>query len=78
MKAYAEALDEAGRQKDRHPVTLTKALTRHEITRAQQDVFLREISHRIKNLFSLTSGLIMLSARTATSVGELTTDLTER
>lgn len=78
LKAYAAALDEAGRQKDRHLVTLTQDLTQNEITRAQQDVLLREINHRIKNLFSLTSGLIMLSARTANSVDELAKDLTER
>src|SRR5690606_13949404 len=40
-----------------------------------KDILLREINHRIKNLFSLTAGLISLSARPATSVGELVTDL---
>lgn len=43
-----------------------------------KDVMLREINHRIKNLFSLTGGLISVSARTAKDVGELETDLRAR
>lgn len=78
LKAYAEALSEAGRRKDEHLVTLAHDLSQNETMRAQQDVLLREINHRIKNLFSLTSGLITLSARTAASVDELADDLRER
>lgn len=44
----------------------------------EKDLLLREINHRIKNLFSLTSGLISLSARSAGSVGELSADLRAR
>ncbi|WP_420963132.1 sensor histidine kinase [Brucella sp. IR073] len=43
-----------------------------------KDILLREINHRIKNLFSLTAGLISLSAKPATSVAELETDLRSR
>ncbi|QWW71154.1 sensor histidine kinase [Rhizobium sp. WYJ-E13] len=43
-----------------------------------KDVLLQEINHRIKNLFSLTAGLISLSARPATSVAELESDLRSR
>jgi two-component sensor histidine kinase len=43
-----------------------------------KDLLLREINHRIKNLFSLAAGLISLSARRATSVGQLEADLTAR
>ncbi|PWE52917.1 histidine kinase [Metarhizobium album] len=43
-----------------------------------KDILLREINHRIKNLFSLTAGLISLSARTATSVKEIESDLRSR
>jgi two-component sensor histidine kinase len=43
-----------------------------------KDVLLQEINHRIKNLFSLAAGLISLSARPATSVAELETDLRSR
>ena len=78
LKAYADALDKAGRQKDQHLDMLTHELSRHAVTRAQQDVLLREINHRIKNLFSLTSGLVYLSAKTASSVSELADDLTAR
>ena len=43
-----------------------------------KDLLLHEINHRIKNLFSLTAGLISISARPATSVQELETDLKSR
>ncbi|HEX2147921.1 MAG TPA: response regulator [Pseudorhizobium sp.] len=43
-----------------------------------KDILLREINHRIKNLFSLAAGLISLSARPATSVAELESDLKSR
>ncbi|MET0437351.1 MAG: response regulator [Devosia sp.] len=43
-----------------------------------KDVMLREINHRIKNLFSLTGGLISLSVRQAKSLPELDADLRAR
>ncbi|MBN9237442.1 histidine kinase [Mesorhizobium hungaricum] len=78
LEAQAEALKEAGRRKDEFLLTLTHDLTLHKDARAQQDVLLREINHRIKNLFSLTSGLISLSAKNARSVEELSADLRSR
>lgn len=48
-----------------------------EAARAK-DILLREINHRIKNLFSLTAGLISVSARSATTVEELSSDLRSR
>ncbi len=78
LKTYADALAEAGRRKDEHLVLLAQDLNQQQITRAQQDVLIREINHRIKNLFSVTSGLVALSARAAGSVDELATDLTAR
>lgn len=45
---------------------------------AHKDVLLREINHRIKNLFSLTAGLISLSARSATTIADLESDLRSR
>src|SRR3546814_19500861 len=39
---------------------------------------MREMNHRIKNLFALTGGLISLGARTADSVEELEETLRER
>jgi two-component sensor histidine kinase len=78
LAAQAEALEEAGRRKDEFLLTLTHDITQHKHARAQQDVLLREINHRIKNLFSVTAGLISLSAQTSTSVKELASDLTSR
>lgn len=78
LEAQAEALKEAGRRKDEFLLTLTHDLTLHKDARAQQDVLLREINHRIKNLFTLTSGLIALSARNAHSVEELSASLRSR
>ena len=43
-----------------------------------KDLVLREINHRIKNLFSLTAALISLSAKSANSVGDLVSDLRSR
>ncbi|HEV2503734.1 MAG TPA: response regulator [Mesorhizobium sp.] len=78
LQAQAEALAEAGRRKDEFLLTLTHDLSLHQDARAQQDVLLREVNHRIKNLFSLTSGLISLSARTASTVEDLSNDLKAR
>jgi two-component sensor histidine kinase len=78
LEAQAEALKETGRRKDEFLLTLTQDLTLHRDARAQQDVLLREINHRIKNLFTLTSGLISLSAKYATTVAELSADLKSR
>jgi two-component sensor histidine kinase len=78
LEAQAEALKEAGRRKDEFLITLTYDITQHKHARAQQDVLLREISHRIKNLFSVTAGLISLSAKTSTSVEGLAADLRSR
>lgn len=78
LEVQAKALREAGRRKDEFLLTLTHDLTLHKDARAQQDVLLREINHRIKNLFTLTSGLITLSARNARSIEELSSDLKSR
>jgi len=78
LEEQAEALKEAGRRKDEFLLVLNHDLSLHKDARAQQDVLLREINHRIKNLFSLTSGLISLSAKSAKSVAELSADLKAR
>jgi two-component sensor histidine kinase len=78
LKIQAKALEEAGRRKDEFLISLTHDITQHEHARAQQEVLLKEINHRIKNLFSVTGGLIALSAQSATSVGELAADLRSR
>jgi PAS domain S-box-containing protein len=44
----------------------------------QQRMLLREMDHRVKNLFTLASGVVALSARSAKSPGELASALRER
>lgn len=78
LEAQAAALKEAGRRKDEFLLTLTHDLSLHKDARDQQNVLIREINHRIKNLFSVTLGLITLSARTAQSVEALSADLKSR
>jgi len=45
---------------------------------ARQDLIIREMNHRIKNLFALTTSLVALSARGTDSPQELARDLTAR
>ncbi|KRE09704.1 histidine kinase [Bosea sp. Root381] len=78
LAAQTKILEEAGQRKDEFLLALTQDINLHENARAQQDVLLREINHRIKNLFSVTAGLISLSAKTAKSAEELATDLKSR
>jgi two-component sensor histidine kinase len=78
LEAHARALAEAGRRKDESLVTLAHVVSEEKHARTQQGVVLREVNHRIKNLFSVTAGLISLSAQTASSVQELATDLRAR
>lgn len=78
LEAQAQALREAGRRKDEFLVTLRDDITQHKDARAQQEVLLREINHRIKNLFSVTAGMISLSAQSATSIQEFSVDLKSR
>ena len=44
----------------------------------QQDLLLKEMDHRIKNLFSIVGGMVTLSARSATTPGELTATIQGR
>src|SRR6202023_1787606 len=44
----------------------------------QQRMLLREMDHRVKNLFALTSGVVTLSARSVNSVAELASAVRER
>jgi response regulator RpfG family c-di-GMP phosphodiesterase len=78
LAAQAAALEEASRRKDEFLLTLTQDISQHERARAQQDMLLREINHRIKNLFSVTIGLVTLSAKASTNVDDLASDLRSR
>ncbi|MGO4670212.1 PAS domain S-box protein [Bosea sp. 2RAB26] len=44
----------------------------------QQQMLLREMNHRVKNVFALTSGIVNLSARSASSPAELAATVSER
>jgi len=47
-------------------------------TRQQRELLLREMDHRIKNLFALASGLVALSVRSATTTKDLAHKVGER
>ncbi len=78
LAAQAVAQEEAGRLKDEFLVTLRHDIIQHEDARAQQELLLREINHRIKNVFSVTAGIITLSAQSAMSVQQFSVDLKSR
>ena len=61
-----------GASKIARDVTETRRATERQM------LLLREMNHRIKNLFALTTGLVTLSARGAKSVEQLKADLSER
>lgn len=44
----------------------------------RQDLLLREMHHRVKNLFAITSSIITLAARTAQTPGELASTMKDR
>ncbi len=44
----------------------------------QKDMLIREMSHRVKNAFAVTRGLIAMCARTATSPEEVLRDVSDR
>ena len=43
-----------------------------------QQLLMRELNHRVKNLFSITAGMIKMTARHATNVEEMSASLTGR
>ncbi|APL94586.1 PAS domain S-box protein [Sphingobium indicum] len=57
---------------------IARDITAQKRAAAQQMLLLKEMRHRVKNLFALATGLVALSARGAHDVGELTSDLTAR
>ena len=57
---------------------IARDITEMRAAADRQLLVLREMNHRIKNLFALTTGLVTLSARGAASVEQLTTDLADR
>jgi PAS domain S-box-containing protein len=53
-------------------------ITERRFAHEQQSLLVRELSHRIKNLFAITSGMISLSARSAATPKEYATNIQGR
>ena len=57
---------------------IARDITEHAEAQQQQQLLLREMNHRIKNLLTLSSGLVSLSARYAKTPAELASAVQER
>jgi PAS domain S-box-containing protein len=57
---------------------IARDITESRMAAERQTLILREMNHRIKNLFALTAGLVMLSARGTASIEDLIADLSGR
>ncbi|CAH1655729.1 Blue-light-activated histidine kinase [Hyphomicrobiales bacterium] len=57
---------------------IARDITERRRAEEQQHLLIREMDHRVKNLFALACGLVSLSARSATNAKDLSTDLLER
>jgi PAS domain S-box-containing protein len=57
---------------------IARDITERRRAQEQQNLLIREMSHRIKNLFAVTGGLVTLSARSARTPQELATAVRER
>jgi PAS domain S-box-containing protein len=53
-------------------------ITQHKLAEQQRDLLLRELDHRIKNIFSTVSSIISLSAHTAENVQDFSESLRDR
>ncbi len=58
--------------------TIARDIAELKKARERQQLLLREMSHRVKNLFALTSSVVALSARSAGTVQELANSARER
>lgn len=57
---------------------IARDITAQKRAAAQQSILLREMHHRIKNLFTMATALISLSAKASTSPAALASDLSAR
>jgi PAS domain S-box-containing protein len=57
---------------------IVRDITERKRAQEQQKLLLREMSHRVKNLFAVASGLVTLSARSARTPTEMAKALRER
>jgi len=57
---------------------IARDITERRRAQEQQNLLVREMSHRVKNLFAVTSGLVTLSARSARTPADLAEAVRER
>jgi PAS domain S-box-containing protein len=57
---------------------IARDITERNRSQQQLRLLLREMDHRVRNLFAISSGLVMLSARSASTPDELATKVRER
>jgi len=57
---------------------IAREITERRRAQEQQNLLLREMSHRVKNLFAVASGLVTLSARSARTPADLAEAVRER
>ncbi len=57
---------------------IARDITERRRAQEQQNLLLREMSHRVKNLFAVTSGLVTLSARSARTPADMAEAVRER
>ena len=57
---------------------IARDITEQHRARERQELLLREMNHRVKNLFSVTTSIVNLNARTASTVSELAESVTKR
>jgi PAS domain S-box-containing protein len=57
---------------------IARDITERRLVEQRQQLLLREMNHRVKNLFTLASSLVTLSARSAASPAELATSVSAR
>jgi two-component sensor histidine kinase len=58
--------------------TIVRDITEQKRARERQTLLLREMSHRVKNLFALSSAIVTLSGRSSGSVEELVRSVQDR
>ena len=59
-------------------IGVAQDITERKVAQEQQGLLVRELNHRIKNLFAITDGMIALSARSATTPKEYANNIRGR
>jgi PAS domain S-box-containing protein len=59
-------------------IGVAQDITERKVAQEQQGLLVRELNHRIKNLFAITGGMIALSARSATTPKEYASNIRGR